>query len=665
MPEEGVTLTGDVRRGSPPSRRGRVPVPPRLRSGAPLLVLAVIITALAWPIPDRRPIVGPDPSWEIALHVATWMGLRQGVDLVFSYGPLGFLEIPEPYLGGTSLLALLASAAVYFALVGVLLVETRRFVPLWAAAILVLVIARTLAYLPTFEAYEVLVFIVCVEALAGRIRLPPLTVATLIGVAAGVASLGKLNVGVFVVAMGAVTALTLDRTSWRNALAFAAAATVTFLGAWVVTGQELGDLVAFASGAIQITGGYSAAMSQDRDPEMQGMYVAFVAIATVFGWMAYRFSEGWPRGRRIGLMVVCLILGFAMWKTTFTRPNPPYAFATFVLGIAVLGASTRDRRKWLASLLAAGITFVVVVRVAPSSAVNIIGSARSLVAETVTAVVPSRAQAAENRNRASLRAQYGIDTVTLDHLTGQRVSIDASEAGVAFAYPELTWSPVPVFQSYVAYTPELDQLNADRLSSPDAPGRILRTFSFQRNLPTWLTRQRGRSLQPGESVPFVVDGRYQWFEAPTAQLQMFCRYAQLSASERWQVLGLSGGSCGQPEELGVVQAQEGETVNVPVETRPDRFVIVRVHGLEPSLIESLRTALFKADEWFVTISDTRYRLVAATAADGLLMAVPPSADGTGPFAFGPRIASLSIESDQGSGNRQLSYEFESVPLLRP
>ena len=187
-------------------------------------------------------------------------------------------------------------------------------------------------------------------------------------------------------------------------------------------------------------------------------------------------------------------------------------------------------------------------------------------------------------------------------------------------------------------------------------------MTFTADPPDWLTHQRGHPLRPGETIPFTVDGRYRWFEAPAAMLQTFCRYRQMSAIGMWQVLVRSGGSCGPAEPLETVTAQEGKPVQVPVETRPGWFVTVRIHGLEPSLLDRVRTAMWKADEWYVTIADVRYRMIAPTAADGLLLAVPSGTDGTGPFAFGPPIGSLSVASQHIDRARMLTYEFESVPL---
>ena len=67
------------------------------------------------------------------------------------------------------------------------------------------------------------------------------------------------------------------------------------------------------------------------------------------------------------------------------------------------------------------------------------------------------------------------------------------------------------------------------------------------------------------------------------------------------------------------------------------------------------------------LGDTRFRLIPATAVDGLLLAVPPAADGSGPFAFGAPIRTMTVKQGQSGrdSTANLTYEFLSVPLRRP
>jgi hypothetical protein len=106
---------------------------------------------------------------------------------------------------------------------------------------------------------------------------------------------------------------------------------------------------------------------------------------------------------------------------------------------------------------------------------------------------------------------------------------------------------------------------------------------------------------------------------------------------------------------------------VPVESRPDRFVIVRVHGVDDTLFDKLVSTLYKSPEWYITLNGVdRFRLVPGTAVDGLLMAVPPGIVRSSGFTFGPAVQELSIAPRTASkGAATLTFEFLSVPRVGP
>jgi hypothetical protein len=147
---------------------------------------------------------------------------------------------------------------------------------------------------------------------------------------------------------------------------------------------------------------------------------------------------------------------------------------------------------------------------------------------------------------------------------------------------------------------------------------------------------------------------------------MFCRYDEVAATGRWEVLARSSRSCGGPEPLATIGAETGETVRVPQDPRPDRLVIVRVRGIEEGVVNRVVTAMYRSPEWWATLDgDVSYRLVPGTAVDGLLLAAPESLRRSAGFEFGPPIRQLSI-APRGAFVMPagLSYEFMSVPLAR-
>ena len=67
-----------------------------LRPHAPALLAAALVTLASWPVtcdPCAR-VLDLDGAWEIALRQALHDGLKYGPDVLFTYGPLGFLREP-------------------------------------------------------------------------------------------------------------------------------------------------------------------------------------------------------------------------------------------------------------------------------------------------------------------------------------------------------------------------------------------------------------------------------------------------------------------------------------------------------------------------------------------------------------------------------------------
>jgi hypothetical protein len=623
-----------------------------LRNGwLPTLLISAAIVALSWPYSLAAPI-GIDESWRAALHIIGPSGLHFGEDIAFTYGPLGSLSVPSPFFGMSSVLAIVATGAVYLAAAATLLVLAGRLLPIWAAAAVVLVTARAVfPSLPPFEMLQALIFVWCVEALlADRLRVRPDTLIVGAALVAAIALMGKTNVGLFASAMLLVTSITLSRPWWRGALIFAAAAIVAALAIWIVAGQPLGALPAFITGSIEIARGYSEAMVVDTHVSLRWVYVAYIIAIAILGWIGWQVTRDRPRAARIALLALGAILAFAEWKTAFTRNYTFYAMATAIVALFPLASrlGTLPTCREIAALAFAPlfVALLATASIEPVDLVNVRASLRGS-ALTAAAVLPWRQAEAVERTRAQLREELAIPDDLLAQLRGQSVHIDPWQTIVAFAYPEIRWSPLPVFQAYTAYTTELDELNADRLRSDQAPAVILR-----------------ERVDGVDGEPLAVDHRFVWFESPAATLETSCRYVAVAASDRWEVLDRTQFTCGDPEPLGTVIAKAGEVVAVPKETRPDRFVIVRISGFPDGIVDKLRAAVFRADEWYIDVGDRgHFRLVPGTANDGLLLAVPVDTAAGPRFAFGAPISSLEVSagrSGEGSDST-LTFEFFSVP----
>ncbi|MEW6225173.1 MAG: hypothetical protein AB1627_11150 [Chloroflexota bacterium] len=615
-------------------------------------LVAMTAVVLAWPVPSH-PRHSLDLSWQIGLHQAAQDGLRFGTDILYTYGPLGFLAKPAPFLGSTSTIAFVGVVAVYLSLMVMLLAGARRLMPLWVAVIATFVLARTITYIPPYEALQFVLFAVGVDLLRRDRVANPMRVAVVAGVLVAVAFMGKVNVGVFVAAGAGLVILAISPRPFRGLLAYAASLGAAGLALWLVTGQRLDDLAPYVRASLELISGYSEAMGMDK-PGQRLAIAAFVVISGLVAWAAYRTSAGWPRWRLVALAGLTALLLFALWKHGFVRSHFAATFAT--LGLTLLVLMPRATSWWLKlgilAVAAAGLVGTSPITPlgyfnAPRSAIAFAGQARD-------SLLPWRWEVALDRTRRDLRRTFAIPPGILEQLAGRTVHIDPYAAAVATAYPTFTWRPLPVFQSYSAYTPYLDEVNAALLRSVERPELILRWYQTR--------------TDAHRTAIFAVDFRNYWFESPVATLERLCRYRETAAMGVWQVLADTGRACGEATPIGTATARRGETVQVPDAPSPDQFVLVRIRGLDDGPTGRLRTLLWKSPERFVTLDGEEFRLVPRTADSGLVLAVPAAAQGSEPFAYGPPVRTITVR-EEGSDNGdnagrggELSYEFFAVPL---
>ena len=232
-------------------------------------------------------------------------------------------------------------------------------------------------------------------------------------------------------------------------------------------------------------------------------------------------------------------------------------------------------------------------------------------------------------SRDWLKLLYGVDDASLAEVRGRTVHIWPWEAGVAWAY-ELDWRPLPVFQSYSAYTPDLDELNRKFLASDRAPERILRHQTA------------------------AIDGRLLQFDSPAGTVETLCRYVQVRATTGLQVLARTEDRCDEPVTVDRHGALRRACPRSDRQFGHD-VVFARVHGAGPSPYERLRTLVYKLDERRIILNGTlNYRFVPGTATGPQLMHVPRAADYSGEFRLSPDATSVAVDTGD---DRTIGYEF--------
>lgn len=407
-----------------------------------------------------------DQSWATVLGWAHLHGMRFGEELVFSYGPLGYLHprgpynplLFETYLFGQVLLTLgytfiyattfrsLAGAErVLFALVVLLPCRLQNDVLLVGTGIFALVALDRFVRSSRDDrrAWAGLAVIVLQMNALGLMKftLFPLTL-----LLAGIGALLFLR----------------DRRP-RAAVAWLAGWLASFLALWLGHGQQLSNLVAFLRGALRIVAGYGAGMGVETTPGLLalGLLALLATAAALLYWLR---SES-PRDLRalllFGYLAFCLLLA---WRNAFTRADIWHVrlffpLASFVAFALLALASGRLAPRWRRALGASAllcIAGVLNLALPQTKAGDYVAAGREL-RQHVATLLRGELGARRAQQREALRRQY--DLPALRRLVGsERVDLFGCNQAVLLLN-EFNYAPRPVFQSYAAYTPSLQQVN--------------------------------------------------------------------------------------------------------------------------------------------------------------------------------------------------------------
>jgi hypothetical protein len=593
--------------------------------------LGLFVLVVTWPVTTLAPATGLDPSWQAALHLAAHERISFGDDLIFTYGPLGFLNFPQLYYPFTAGLAMVYLIGVRLAIAVSLVWAARRSMPLPVAFAFAFLTAGILSF--TEDAVVVPVFIWCVAALLGSdedLAARALPVAG--GIVAGVEILGKLNVGVTVLALLAITILALPNYK-RRLLIFAATFVPTTLVGWLAAGGSLSQLWPFLLNAGSIISGYSSAMQYDDPHRQWWLPLGILSVAGLGLAGAYFSSGGVSRRRRAVLALLWMIFAFVAFKEGFVRQGPDRKAIFFGLTAGALFAFRwRPGREFAAvlSLVVAVLLYFGATDARIGDVVQPRSRADHAFDQLRTMLTPSRRRKVIDATRAQMQAAYALDPATRKLIGDASVHIYPHEATAAWAY-ELNWKPLPAFQTYTAYTKRLDELNVDALASRDGPEFVL------------------RKAEP------TIDSRNANFDSPAAVVAMVCHYDEVTATAAWELLRHVGNRCGSQRLITTAEASLGDSVRVP-SGRRNELVLARVEGIQVSGLERLRTLLYRAYERAVVINDRVFRLLPGTATDGLLLRMPTAADWSGAYGF-------AASNEIGAGNADAIAFYRRNPYV--
>jgi hypothetical protein len=570
------------------------------------LVWTLLLATTTYPVLVAVANNALDSAWVLGLDLGHAQHLHWGVDTLFTYGPYGFLDIPFYYLPRTWLFALVAQLGVHLLFVGsigLFLWRSRAPRWVWPVAVALAVLASANASLDTKAvlAGTFLLALVVTHRLGRRTQVAAAVTA---GVVLAVVSLVKATamvVAVPILVLAFVLVLR-NRPARRSVAVGAASYGVAVCGLWLLAHQGLSNVVPYLRGSAQVSGGYSSAMSiysADGITLLGALIVACIALLILEGWRGQL-----PNLARTALLL--LPLAAVNFKEGFVRYDSHdlifFANLALIGGLllAEIARHALNLRAALRRALLVGTVSVASAVVLWSSGMQALqsrweGLGSQWSTTTSLLVHPSERPGMAEQSKAYFRSATPVPTGLLDIIGSHPVDVMPWDIGVVFAYG-LTWAPRPVLQSYSAYTPYLDNLDAAYFASDKRPDYILYRFE-------------------------AIDGRYPMFEEPHAMRAIAANYSARSVDADWLLFERrqAPSPVAATADQGRVCAPFGQAIPVPHLVSGQLYARISVPY---SLLGRVAELIFKPGEVRIQFATDAgpsppYRFIQAVGEDGL------------------------------------------------
>jgi len=461
--------------------------PRKSRARSLLLPAVIALMALAFCFfPQTTLTTLPDHSWERVIIWAHQNGLQFGHDLVFTYGPLGFLAT-SGFTPDVAVTRILFEAVLSIVIATGFCLVAWRTAPVWRVVLLVFFLTVTM---PLHWGGSALFIDIGLFAwgllcfLESGLRLP--FYALVLTVLAAVGALVKFTFlagGLFTVMVVAFD-LALRR---RRALAFGMVPgmVLAFLVGWMLLGQSLAGLREFLSNSAAITEGYNQAMGQDLGSTVTILILLMAAVtfaAAVARCVSMPPGEGGSALQRWTMLLWIVGLLFLNWKYMSVRVD--YLHLKLLFGFMPLVAicleaipTTATRaalRGRVAAVLCLAIALFLVWDKIFIHYFPFKGPKQAFLEFCQHVGVLTQPGRYLREKTELFRAEQQLEQLPRIRSALGRATVDVFGQKQASVFAnELNYHSRPVFQSYSAYTRQLMELNEQFYLSSNAPEYVL------------------------------------------------------------------------------------------------------------------------------------------------------------------------------------------------
>lgn len=667
-----------------------------------LLVACVVVAA-----PVGGPSPGPalDDSWALALNLAHIRGLQFGPQILFTYGPWGFLDVPLNISRGNLLLGgLFAVGAVACAWLGFYRAFTRA-VPVAAAAVSAAALVTVLALGSQASGLMLVgLTLVALDYVASdEARRSAWLPAALAGASALLTQV-KFSEGLTLAGVAITCAVFAPSRRLRRIAEALAALVAGTCVLWLIAGQSVSHLAAWIHGSVEVSLGYTEAMSHEQVLSNWLTYAVLVAVVLVVGVQVARGFRTAPArsASAVGIVSVALLyLGFREGYGRHDLVHQPFFYLTstgllaWLIGWptrATLPRVTRTAERVgramrvgrvprnVALCVVSVLLTCVVARQAFSEsapreflsvATVLLAAALLAIAKTpvlrccaLLAVAALMAMASPGLSVVTVAKDWAAEARTLGPGSYRDQHTEAAAGALRDSY-----AISPSLVSTIAHHPvAVDNFDTSVVWAYGFSWRPAPVFQQYSAYTAYLDELNAKSIRTASDEQLIlranesVDGRNPVWDPPRYVLTEVCDFRPVGSDTKWLLLQKTTNRCSTPATLRSVSVTANEAIPVPA-AAADGAVLMSFTPDGPSLVDRLQRSIDKPRHpLFVHGSGAStgpqdFRLPRALASGPLIVRFPAAAQW--PALFGG-----TEDFDEVSFTEPGTVTFSSVSVRR-
>ena len=537
---------------------------------------------------------GLDPSWVYGINSFTTMGYKYGSDIVFTYGPLGFLtgviDVGKNIFIYTIFWSILYLYTLF--LIGRFLLNKNNSVSNVALCSLIFFVVY-MRFQFGSEQYLIMVFMLTLSSayFEKTNKYFYMVNCVLVVVFFYIKFSLAINVLSAVLTFQAINIFT-KRIDNKYLLICTGLIPVLFIVSFLTYNPSISGLVLYVRGAIEISSGYNVAMSL-----FPKLYDFALAIIVAYLWLLlfillFKIDEN-------KFWYLLLFSGplFFSFKHGFVRADGHiaifFAMSLTYLFIIILNIDANVLIKNRGSIQKKLSKILVLLLILPTF------SSYSPITK-IPVLYENKFNSLLNFNQR-LNNPFVGDEITfsqefLDKIGDKSVTIFPWDILYA-EYNNLNYKPLPCIQAYSAYTPYLDKLNAEFLSGTESPEYII--FSNK-----------------------TIDGRFSLIEVPQTWEAIYRNYSAIDFENGYFLLerSLRDRAAYSNVELANFKTSKNETITIP---QSDKLIVAKI-DMELSLIGKVMKFLFQVPAVYMNMTfdhgqTVRGRIIPEVLSEGVIL----------------------------------------------